>query len=85
MMKKFLGASLVFAFTVVLATPFAREIHDRRVVAQHLSGVHDERDRAALDSWTGSARTFIDSLYDRCVRTNGGPVAACDRYRSPID
>ena len=84
MLKKLLGASLVFALTFAIALPFAREMYDRHLIAQRLGGVLDARDRVALDNWSGSARSFVDSLYDRCVRTNGGGSPQCERYRTAV-
>lgn len=83
MVKKFFQAAFAFIVVIALAYPFVHEVSGRTAIQRGLLSTLNANDAAALREWSGSADSFAVMLYDRCLRTNGGKVAACERYRTP--
>lgn len=80
-MARYIGIAAALLVLVAAAYPFGREAYQRYEVSRRLDSVMDERDRAALAQWNGTAREFGRSLFDRCERVQGQGATACERYR----
>jgi hypothetical protein len=85
MFKKMLRIMVAFGLVGTMAVPLAHEIYQRHTVWQHLGSVMSVGDRAALEGWRGSTRSFVEALRDRCARTYGSGAPACEPYRTLPD
>jgi len=83
MVKKSFQAAFAFFAVIALMYPFVHEVSGRTAIQRDLLSTLNANDAAALREWSGSAESFAAMLYDRCLRTNGGRIAACERYRTP--
>jgi hypothetical protein len=81
MFRGFVKAAAAFVVVVILSYPFTHEMFARESIRHDVINALDVNDAAALKNWPGSAVSFLDMLYERCLRTHGRDAASCVRYQ----
>ena len=84
-MAKTLGIIIAVLVLIVVAYPFARDAYERHLVRERLISVMTPQERVAFDNWQGDAKSFAQSLYNRCELAQGKGAVPCERYRYAYD
>jgi len=84
-MLRILGIIIAALVIIVLLYPFAQDAYQRYLVAERLKSVMTPRESAEFNNWSGDAKSFAQSLYERCELTQGKGAVQCDRYRFALE